>query len=219
MIGEERQERQELVNRLLSCAIVPVLRAGSTTYIADVVDVLVDCGITAVELTLTTPNALKAIGSLRDANRSSLLIGMGSVLTIEMGGSAVDAGAQFLVSPVHVEGMTSDSRTERVPVVPAGLTPSELHRASLDGAPIVKLFPASAVGPRYMRELRVPMPQLSVMPSGGIRLGDIAEWRVAGAVVVSMGGSLLGDSLNGGDLDALAHRTGQALAEWNSAGR
>ena len=195
--------------------MLPVLRARSPHRLIEVVNVLASAGVTAVELTMTTPGALDVVSALRTKHGDAVLIGMGSVLSKDAAARAADSGAQFLVSPVRVNGLADFAHAAGIPFVPGALTPHELHRCDNDKPSLSKLFPASSVGPRYLAEVLAPMPHLSIMPSGGVTLAAIGEWRLAGAFVVSLGGSLLGDALDDGNLRALATRARRALDTWN----
>ena len=181
--------------------VVAVLRAASADRFAAVADVLVGNGITAIEVTLTSRGAVEALAVLRRELPPSAVVGAGTVLTPDQAKAAVDAGAAFLVSPVVDPGMGQDFG---VPFYPGGLTPSEIHRAAGSGAPLVKLFPASAVRPGYLKDLHGPLPGIRIMPTGGIGLDDITAWLTKGAAAVGMGGPLLGDAFSGGDLGQLA---------------
>jgi len=136
-------------------------------------------------------------------------IGAGTVLTADDVKASVDAGAAFLVSPVLDAELV---RTSPVPFYPGTATPTEHYQAHLAGAPLVKLFPASGLGPDYLRNLRGPLPQVNIMPTGGIKIEDIADWLMAGAKAVGMGGPLIGDAANGGSLAALAARARHAVS-------
>jgi 2-dehydro-3-deoxyphosphogluconate aldolase/(4S)-4-hydroxy-2-oxoglutarate aldolase len=186
--------------------VVAVLRAPTADAFAAVSDVLVEAGITALEVTLTSRGALEAIAGLRRRLPPEVALGAGSVLTLDDAKASVDAGAAFLVSPVYVPALDGF----HVPVYPGAFTPTEIFNASRGGAPLVKLFPAGTVGPRYLKDLRGPLPSIRIMPTGGIDIGDIATWLGAGAVAVGLGGPLIGDAATGGDLAQLAVRARHA---------
>lgn len=217
MTAATEAQASELATRIRSCMILPVIRGASSGMISTVVDTLKEAGLDAVELTMTTPGALDEIARLRSAWGDDLLLGMGSVLTRADAHRAADHGAHFVVSPIQLPTPTQDEAAVAVPCIPAALTPSELHAAAADDVPLVKLFPASVGGPQYLREVLAPMPQLSVMPSGGVSVDSVADWRRAGATVVSLGSSLLGDVLEGGDPRALSERVRAARDQWEMA--
>jgi 2-dehydro-3-deoxyphosphogluconate aldolase/(4S)-4-hydroxy-2-oxoglutarate aldolase len=192
---------------VIRSGVVAVLRAKTADGFAAVADVLVGAGITALEVTLTSQGAVDAIAGLRRQLPAGVAIGAGTILTADQAKASVDAGAEFLVSPVLDRPLVGGFS---VPFYPGALTPTEVFAAQRDGAPIVKLFPASAVSPRYIKDLHGPLPGVRLMPTGGIDIGDVAAWLTAGAVAVGLGGPLLGDAASGGSLAALADRARRA---------
>jgi 2-dehydro-3-deoxyphosphogluconate aldolase/(4S)-4-hydroxy-2-oxoglutarate aldolase len=191
--------------------VVAVLRASTADGFAAVADVLVEAGITALEVTLTSRGALAAIAGLVRQLPPEVVVGAGTVLTADEARACVDAGAACLVAPVLVPDVSAVGTTAGIPTYPGALTPTEVLTASRGGAPVVKLFPASAVGPRYLKDLAGPLPGVRIMPTGGIDLSDIATWLTAGAVSVGLGGPLLGDAAAGGSLAALRDRARRAV--------
>ena len=195
---------------LVSSGVVAVLRAPTADGFAAVADVLVNAGITAIEVTLTSRGAVDAIAGLRRQLPAHAVVGAGTVLTADQAKASVDAGAAFLVSPVlDAELIAVD---HGVPFYAGGLTPSEIHAAHRAGSPLVKLFPAAAVGPRYVKDLHGPLPDVRIMPTGGIDIGDVAAWLGAGATAVGLGGPLIGDAASGGSMAALAARARHAVS-------
>ena len=189
--------------------IVAILRAKTADGFAAVADVLVAAGITALEVTLTSRGAIDAIAGLRRQLPGTVAVGAGTVLTVDDAKASVDAGAEFLVSPVIDPGLIAASS---VPFYPGALTPTEIYAAIQAGAPLVKLFPASGLGPRYLRDIRGPLPTARIMPTGGVKIEDIADWLMAGAVAVGLGSPLIGDAAAGGNLKALAERARHAVS-------
>lgn len=185
--------------------LVAILRAPTADGFAAVADVLVAAGITALEITLTSRGALEAISGLRRQLPGTVLIGAGTVLTEDDAKASVDAGASFLVAPVSGLG------PQPVPFYPGTFSPTEVYAAHRSGAPLIKLFPAGGLGPAYLKDLRGPLPDVRIMPTGGIGLEDISKWLVAGAVAVGVGGPLVGDAATGGSLTALAARARHAV--------
>lgn len=189
--------------------VVAILRAPTADYFAAVADVLVGAGVTAIEVTLTSRGAVEALAGLRRQLPGSVAIGAGTVLTAEDVKASVDAGAAFLVSPVLDVSLVSSSP---VPFYPGTSTPTEMYAAHRAGAPLVKVFPASSLGPDFLRNVRGPLPQVNVMPTGGIKIEDIADWLLAGAKAVGVGGPLVGDAASGGSMAALAVRARHAVS-------
>lgn len=189
--------------------IVAILRAPTADGFAAVADVLVAAGVNAIEVTLTSRGAIEAIAGLRRQLPGSVAIGAGTVLTAEDVKASVDAGAAFLVSPVLDVALVSSSP---VPFYPGTSTPTEMFAAHRAGARLVKVFPASSLGPDFLRNVRGPLPQVNVMPTGGIKIEDIADWLLAGAKAVGVGGPLVGDAVSGGSMSALAVRARHAVS-------
>jgi 2-dehydro-3-deoxyphosphogluconate aldolase/(4S)-4-hydroxy-2-oxoglutarate aldolase len=189
--------------------IVAILRARTADSFAAVADVLVEAGITALEVTLTSRGAIDALAGLRRQLPSSVAVGAGTVLTADEAKASVDAGAEFLISPVLDTELVAASS---VPFYPGTLTPTEIRAAMRAGAPLVKVFPAGGLGPGYLRDIRGPLPGARIMPTGGIKIEDVVDWLSAGAVAVGMGSPLIGDAASGGDLRKLAARARQAVS-------
>jgi 2-dehydro-3-deoxyphosphogluconate aldolase/(4S)-4-hydroxy-2-oxoglutarate aldolase len=200
---------EDVTTAVIRSGIVAILRAPTADGFAAVADVLVGAGITALEITLTSHGAIEAIAGLRRQLPDTVAIGAGTVLTEDDVKAAVDAGAAFLVSPVLDAGLVANSP---VPFFPGTSTPTEMYAAYTAGAPIVKLFPAGGLGPTFLRDVRGPLPQINVMPTGGIKIEDIADWLLAGAKAVGVGSPLIGDAASGGNMKALAARARHAVS-------
>lgn len=175
------------------------------------VDVLTESGIGAVELTMSTPGTLDAIAGIK-ATASGSRIGIGTVTTVEQIRRVLDIGVDFIVTPTTDVRLIEIAVAAGVPIYSGGLTPTELWTGWSAGATAVKVFPASLVGPEYVAHLRGPFPDIEVVPSGGVAMADAAEWILAGACAVSVGGPLIGDAFHGGDLSALARRCRELTA-------
>jgi 2-dehydro-3-deoxyphosphogluconate aldolase/(4S)-4-hydroxy-2-oxoglutarate aldolase len=208
-VTDESAPLDAVTAAVVRSGIVAVLRAPTADAFAAVADVLVGAGITALEVTLTSRGALDALAGLRRQLPSSVAVGVGTVLTADEAKAAVDAGAEFLVSPVVDPGLVSASG---VPFYPGTLTPTEIFAAYRAGAPLVKLFPAAGLGTDYLRNVHGPLPDVKIMPTGGVKIEDIADWLLAGASAVGLGGPLIGDAASGGSLVALAARARHAVS-------
>jgi 2-dehydro-3-deoxyphosphogluconate aldolase/(4S)-4-hydroxy-2-oxoglutarate aldolase len=195
---------------VLASGVVAVLRASTAQRFAVVTEVLVEAGITAIEVTLTSAGALAAIADQTRDLPAHVTVGAGTVLAADAAQACVDAGARFLVAPVLAPDVSAVGAAAGVPTYPGALTPTEVHAASRGGAPVVKLFPGSAVRPAYIKDLHGPLPGVRIMPTGGIGIDDVGTWLRAGAVAVGLGTPLLGDAAEGGDLAALADRARRA---------
>ena len=204
--------RAPFSDRLTRTRVIGVLRAPHVSALAPVCDVLVEEGILSLELTLTTPGLLKSLSGLVDRYAGTADVGVGTVLETDQAWQAAESGAQFLVTPIMNVQVVEVAVKNKIPVIPGGLTPTELAAGWQAGATAVKIFPAETVGVGYLKHLRGPLPDLQVVPSGGVDLGAAREWLAAGAVAVSIGGPLVGDALSGGDTRELRRRCREVLA-------
>lgn len=192
----------EFLERLQAERLVAIVRAPEADDAVRVGRTLLDAGIRLIEVTLTTRDAFTAIDTLRNFAPDDALVGAGTVLTTIQSRNAVEAGAQFLVTP----GLTEAVIGAEVPVLAGAYTATEAYSAMAAGATAVKLFPASAGGPAYLKALRDPFPTMPLVPVGGVTLDLVPAYLIAGAVAVGVGGPLTGDAVRGGSLEALADR-------------
>lgn len=198
--------RLALPARTAQSRLVVVARASAADHYDAVLDVLIEAGIRSVELTLTTPGTIERLPALRARYGDEIDLGVGTVVDADQLARAVDAGASYLVTPITSVALVAQASAAGVPIVPGGLTPTELFSSWEAGAAAVKVFPAGQVTPGYVADLRGPFPGIQVVPSGGVDLAGAAAWLQAGAAAVSVGGPLLGDALRGGDPAALRAR-------------
>jgi len=199
-------DREETNAQLIARGIVAVVRLDSAEALADLTKALWGSGITAIEFTLTTPGALDTLGEVA-LRYDDVLFGVGTVLDAETAEQALLAGARFIVSPVLKRELIEVGHRNGVPVVLGALTPTEMLQAWEWGADFVKLFPASSVGPGYIKAVRAPMPQLRIMPTGGVSIANAADYLRAGAACLGVGGKLV-------DKQAIAERRLDAIAEY-----
>ncbi|MFE5209374.1 bifunctional 4-hydroxy-2-oxoglutarate aldolase/2-dehydro-3-deoxy-phosphogluconate aldolase [Streptomyces sp. NPDC056600] len=196
---------------LLESRVIAVLRAADASYLRPAAEALAEEGVRSFEVTLTTAGGVDAIAELATSLGPDVEVGAGTVLTLEDLDAVLAAGARYVVTP-HTDPELIRAAVERgVPIVPGGLTPTELRTGWAAGASAVKLFPASAVGPRYVKDLHGPFPAMPVIPSGGVDRASAGEWIRVGCPAVSLGGPLLGDALSGGALGALRVRAREVV--------
>jgi 2-dehydro-3-deoxyphosphogluconate aldolase / (4S)-4-hydroxy-2-oxoglutarate aldolase len=202
------------LDRLAGMPVVAILRAAGAERFLDVGRVLYEGGVRAIEVTLTSAGALEAFGRLRDELPGDALLGVGTVRSAADAELAVAAGATYLVAPDFRPEVVAWAVGHRLPVVPGALTPTEVAAAWAAGATAVKVFPVSAVGgPAYVKAVRAPLPEVPLVPTGGVGLDDIGAYLAAGAVAVGLGSPLVGDAgAPGGDLSALGDRARRAVA-------
>lgn len=205
--------RVQTAAALQQLGAVAVLRLESAESLRRVVDALLEGGIRAVEVTMTTKGALEALAECRAAMGDSAVLGAGTVLDSETARMAVSAGASFVVAPTLCSEMIRTCRRYDVVSIPGAYTPTEIVAAWEAGADLVKVFPAGTLGPAYVRDLRGPMPHLRLMPTGGVTLDNAADFLAAGAVAVGVGGALVQRSaVEGGDYAAITERARRLAA-------
>ncbi|KQT75011.1 bifunctional 4-hydroxy-2-oxoglutarate aldolase/2-dehydro-3-deoxy-phosphogluconate aldolase [Microbacterium sp. Leaf436] len=200
----------ELPFRTVSSKLVVVARASAASDYAPVLAALAEAGVQSVELTLTTPGTFDAFAELRGSFDGDL--GIGTVTNLDQLERAIAVGTDYVVTPITSTALVEHAVAAGMPIVPGGLTPTELFASWSAGASAVKVFPAGQVGPGYLKDLRGPFPDIAVVPSGGVDADSAAAWLAAGAVAVSVGGPLLGDAFRGGDLGALRARAERFVA-------
>ncbi|GAA1979876.1 bifunctional 4-hydroxy-2-oxoglutarate aldolase/2-dehydro-3-deoxy-phosphogluconate aldolase [Microbacterium pumilum] len=198
--------RLPLSQRTARARLIIVARAQDARDYDRVLEALIESGIRSVELTLTTPGTIERLPEIVARFGSDADIGVGTVTDDAQLRAAIAAGAQYIVTPITDPRLVATSIELGVPIVPGGLTPTELYSSWRAGASAVKVFPAGQVTAGYVKDLRGPFPGIEVIPSGGVDLTGAAKWLSAGAAAVSVGGPLLGDAFHGGDLMALRAR-------------
>ncbi|WP_234327315.1 bifunctional 4-hydroxy-2-oxoglutarate aldolase/2-dehydro-3-deoxy-phosphogluconate aldolase [Streptomyces sp. NRRL WC-3742] len=189
--------------------LVAILRATTGTDLTAAIDALVEAGVRCLEVTLPTPGSLTAVARTRARLGEEVTIGVGTVLRATDVQRVADAGADFIVSPHLSLPVVETARDLGLGTLPGVLTPTEAVDAMAAGATAAKLFPASALGPSFAAALRAPLPDVPLVPTGGIGLADVRPWLDAGALAVAVGSPLLGDALTGGSLDELRTRAGE----------
>src|SRR5437763_3082830 len=183
--------RAEQVQRMIACGVVAVVRSPDSHQLVEVAKALADGGVTVMEITFTVPNALDVIRQVRLHLGERILLGAGTVLDPETARAAILAGADFLVAPtLNLDVVRLCHRYDKA-VLPGAFTPTEILTAWEAGADIVKVFPADIVGPAFFKALRGPLPQIRVMPTGGVDLNTAAEFLKAGACCLGVGGQLV----------------------------
>ncbi|MFQ5864535.1 MAG: bifunctional 4-hydroxy-2-oxoglutarate aldolase/2-dehydro-3-deoxy-phosphogluconate aldolase [bacterium] len=183
--------RIEIVQSLISKGAIAVIRMSDSDKLIKVVEAIHNGGISAIEITMTIPNALKVIENIARVMGDYIQTGVGSVLNAETARLAINAGAQFVVSPIFKPEIIHTAHQYDLPAVPGGFTPTEILLAQEQGADIVKVFPADVVGMNFFKAIKAPMPHLQLMPTGGVTLTNAGEWIKAGACAVGVGSALL----------------------------
>lgn len=205
--------RDATLKRILDCGIVAVVRAESGELLSKVVRALSEGGVVAAEITFTVPDAVEVIRRVRHELGDSVVLGAGTVLDAETARAALLAGAEYIVAPtVNTEVIRLCRRYDKV-VMPGALTPTEVVTAWESGADVVKIFPAELGGPGYLKALRGPLPQVRMMPTGGVDLTTAESFLKAGACCLGVGGSLVeAKAVAAGDFARIRDLAGQYAA-------
>lgn len=201
------------LTRVLDRGLVAILRSSSSEQLASVARALFEGGIDVIEVTLTVPRALEIIAEVRRDLGSQVLLGAGSVLDAETARAAMLAGAEFIVSPVVRHDVIQLCRRYGKLVMPGAFTPTEVLNAWEAGADIVKIFPAEVGGPAYLKALAAPLPQIRMMPTGGVNLDTIDSFFRAGACAVGLGSALVDQqAIRSGNMQSLRDLAAQYVA-------
>lgn len=183
--------REKQLQRVLDCGIVAVVRAPDGNQLVEVCRALAEGGVDVLEITMTVPNALEVIRQVHQSMGDQVLLGAGTILDTESARAALLAGAEYLVSPTLNLDVIRLCRRYNKLVMPGAFSPTEVLTAWEAGADIVKVFPADVLGPVYFKALRGPLPQIRIMPTGGVDLNTAAEFLKAGACCLGIGSQLV----------------------------
>ncbi len=208
-----RVSKTQVLQRIRDIGLIPVVRAESAELAMRAVEAISAGGVAVLEVTMTVPGAIGVIGKLAAACGDQVLIGAGTVLDPETAQACMNAGAQFIVSPSLNEETIAFCRDNELAVFPGALTPTEVVRAWKAGADAVKVFPAGAVGgASYLKALKAPLPQIELIPTGGVSLKTAADLIKAGAMALGVGADLVDTkALREGREESITDRARQFL--------
>jgi len=205
--------RAEVLDLVLRTKVVAVIRMRDTEKLAWVTAAISRGGVKAIEITMTVPGALEVIRTMAGEKAAGTIVGAGTILDAETALAAIRAGADFIVSPVLNPDIVRACRDAGVFVAPGAFTPTEIVEAWNLGADVVKVFPATSLGPTFFKDLRGPLPSIRLMPTGGVSLDNAAEFIRQGACCVAVGTALLDPkAIERDDWEALTQRA-RALVE------
>jgi len=206
-------KRHEQIRRILASGIFAVIRADSSEQLIEVAWALKDGGCDLIEVAMTTPNAFSVIEKTVAELGEEVIVGVGSVLDAETARGAILSGAEYIVGPTtNYEVIELAHRYDKV-VIPGAYTPNEALNAYTAGADFVKIFPASVGGPAYIKAIKAPLPQIPLVPTGGVELDNVADFFKAGADAVGVGSALVKKSaLKSGDMEEI-RKTAAAFTE------
>jgi len=183
--------KSEIISRLVNPGIIAVVRAQKADQVFPLSEALLAGGVIAIEVTMTTPNAIEAIRDARRKLDDRALIGVGTVLDAQTCQAAVAAGAEFVVTPICRKELVDIAHAADRPVMLGAYTPTEAQLAHEAGADFIKIFPADGLGPGYIKALRAPLPHLRIVPTGGVDVHNVADFLKAGCAAVGAGSSLV----------------------------
>jgi len=206
--------REEVLQQIRKVALVPVLRATSAELAIKAAAAIEAGGISLLEVTMTVPGAIDVISAVIKSSQGRVVVGAGTVLDPETARACIIAGARFVVSPALNLGTIEVCRRYSIAVIPGALTPTEIVTAWEAGADIVKVFPCGSLGgPKYLAALKGPLPQIELIPTGGVSLSNAADFLAAGACALGVGSDLVDSSaLAKGNLDVITENASKYAA-------
>ena len=209
---------EELIRNIGEIGIIPVVRASSVEEANRAVEAICAGGISAVEITMTVPNAVSVIRELAQ-RRKNVLLGAGTVTSAAQAEACILAGAQFLVSPGLSPAVLAEAKNHSVLAIPGALTPTELMSAQEHGAAVIKIFPCGNVGgPKYLKSLKAPFPKAMLIPTGGVNVANAAEFIAAGAFALGVGADLVdAKALKEGNLEKISQAARELVSAVKSA--
>jgi len=189
---EDAMEKRDVFNRMIAEGLIPVIRVTSANEAIDVADAIKEGGVSLIEITMSVQGAIDVIKELTQKYKDEIIMGAGTVLDPETGRAALLAGAQFIVSPTLNLDLIQLAHRYSAVVIPGAATPTEILTAWNAGADMVKVFPAAQLGgPEYLKALRGPLPQILLVPTGGVNLQNAGAFIKAGAIALGVGGELV----------------------------
>lgn len=180
-----------ILETIVSSGVIAVIRLKDRNKLLKVVEAISAGGVKCIEITMTVPGAVDMIRELSDKVPKDVILGAGTVTDVQTANDVINAGAKFVVGPVLNADIIALCRKRGVVVMPGCFTPTEIHAAWKAGADIVKVFPATSLGPRYFKDIAGPFPEIRLMPTGGVTIDNVGEWIQSGAVAVGIGSDLL----------------------------
>ena len=205
--------KDQIISGLLTPGVVAIIRADSSEQLIDASRALIDGGVSGIEITMTTPNALKVIADVRSIFGDKVLAGVGSVLDAKTAQAAIEAGAEYVITPVLKPEVIAFCNSAGKPIFAGCYTPTEAQTAYEFGADFIKIFPAEGLGPKYIQSIRGPLPHLKIVPTGGVDVNTAGDYIKAGCVAVAAGSTLVRkDILKNKDWAKLTDLAGQFIA-------
>ncbi len=209
---------EKIAESLINGGAVAVIRLADASKLVKVAEAIYKGGVSAIEITMTVPDAINVIKSACKEIGSYMNVGVGSVLDPETAKKAIDAGANYVVSPIFKKEIIETAHANGVPAMPGAFTPTEIQTAYEAGADLVKVFPADVVGMAFFKGILAPMPHLKLMPTGGVSLTNAGDWLKAGACTVGVGSALLNKkAIETGNYEVLTENAKVLMGSINKA--
>ncbi|HMF97644.1 MAG TPA: bifunctional 4-hydroxy-2-oxoglutarate aldolase/2-dehydro-3-deoxy-phosphogluconate aldolase [Vicinamibacterales bacterium] len=211
--SDRAERRTSIAARIEEIGIVAVVRMKDPDKVHAIVNALAAGGLRALEVTMTVPRAVELIRELASALPSGFLLGAGTVVDARSARAVIDAGARFVVGPVFRPDVIAACHDRDVPAIPGCFSPTEILAAHDAGADLVKVFPATALGPQFIKDVRAPLPQVKLMPTGGVTVDNAGDWIRAGAAAVGIGSALLdAAAIDAGRFEVVTANAARAVA-------
>ncbi len=213
-------DKQKILQEIRDCGVVAVVRVDSQDEALGATRALLKGGVRCIEITFTVPDAATVIARVADENQKGnfecphgpLVLGAGTVTSVAQAHAAFEAGARYFVSPCVVPEVIEAAQKLGAAMLPGALTPTEVFNAYQMGGDIIKVFPATRMGPSYIKDLRAPLPHIPLLPTGGVEAGNAAEWINAGAVALGVGGKLVDRAaIKAGNWDEITKRAEELI--------
>ncbi|HEX8566549.1 MAG TPA: bifunctional 2-keto-4-hydroxyglutarate aldolase/2-keto-3-deoxy-6-phosphogluconate aldolase [Pyrinomonadaceae bacterium] len=206
-------DKKAVIQKIVEIGLVPVVRASSADEAMRVIDAVKEGGVSVFEITMTVPGAVKVMEAVSERYGADVLVGAGTVLDPETARACILAGARFVVSPALNLETVALCKRYSVPVMPGALTPTEIVTAWQAGADFVKVFPCSAMGgASYIKNLKAPLPQIELVPTGGVNLKTASDFIKAGSSALGVGADLIDvEAMRAGETNIITERAKQFL--------
>lgn len=206
-------KKAEVAAKIASDRVVAVIRLADPGKLLPVIEAVGKGGVQCIEVTMTVPNAIELIHTVSAQVSDDILIGAGTVLDAATAEAVIKAGARFVVSPILSPEVIAACQARDIYCAPGCYTPTEIYKAYKLGADVIKVFPATSLGPKYFKDLKGPFPYIPLMPTGGVSIENAHEWIAAGAVAVGIGSDLLDKkAIDTGDYGVLTERAARLAA-------
>ena len=212
------QNRDETLSQMLASGVVAVIRMKDPGRLLKVIEAIQAGGVKCVEITMTVPGAIGIIGELVKSVPADLLIGAGTVTDVDTAKAVINSGARFVVGPILNLGIIEHCHQRDTVVIPGCFSPTEIIAGWNAGADIIKVFPATSLGPKYFKDVHGPFPDIRLMPTGGVSIDNVGEWVKAGAAAVGIGSDLLDkQAIEEGRFEVLTERAARLVRNFQAA--